>query len=67
MTGQIQVSEVTWRRVEAYVEGEARSLVSLRGKGTLPTWFVTGLRPEYRAAEAEYLPNAALLATRMAG
>lgn len=67
VTGQVHVSEATWRRVEAYVEGEARGLVSLRGKGTLPTWFVTGLRPEYRAAEEAYLPNAALLATRTAG
>jgi len=42
LPGKIQVTEATWAKVKGSFEGESRGTITVKGKGEMPAWFVTG-------------------------
>ena len=44
LPGRIQVTEATRLRLDDSFQLESRGLVDIKGKGTLPTWFLNGRR-----------------------
>jgi adenylate cyclase len=55
--GRINVSEAVYQRARHLFEFSPRGPVAVRGKGTLPMYFLDRIKPDLAADEAGYTPN----------
>jgi class 3 adenylate cyclase len=61
---RINVSEAVYHRVHRFFELEQRGDISVRNKGTLPMFFLKGLKPEFSADAVGVTPNQAFSLAR---